>query len=841
MKKSFWQEAQPHVLAIGIFLIVSIFFCMPALQGLVVNQHDMLGWKAGAQQSYEYAYQHGQFPLWTNSMFGGMPGYQIAMPAPQILTLSIFKKICALWLPEPISYFFVACWCFYLLCMVLRLNPWIGIAGALAYSFSTYDPIIIAVGHVTKMEAIAYAPGLIAGLLLIFRKKYLTGAALLMFFMGLQTSTNHLQVIYYTGITAGIISVGYIINSIREKALVPAIKSAAVALAAVVIGFLTYAVYMLPTYDYAKETMRGGGSELTLNKDKANTTRGGLDKDYAFGYSVGIPETLTLTVPNIYGGGSDGRQFSGDAAFVQKLSEMGVPEESALQMANAYGYWGPQGPTAGPVYLGAVICFLFILSLFFTDGWLKWSLLAATLVSILLAWGKNFSALNYFLFDHLPFYNKFRAPSMSLVIAQFTFPLLGAIALDNIVKAGYKTEEVWKKFKQGLYVTGGLALVLVLFYFSQDFSGHNDAALRQNFSSQMLSSMSRGGQPTASMQEQASQVASELMAALRSDRKHIYGIDLLRSLILIGLAALLIYAFIKDKLKTNVVVLGLLLLSSFDLLAVGRRYLNDNNFVTKDDFESFFIPTAADQKIMADSSYFRVFDQSSGSPFMDASGARASYFHNSVGGYHAAKLALYQDLIDNQLSKGNMSVFNMLNTKYFIQQNPNTGQPDALLNTQAYGPCWLVSNLHFVKNADEEMLALDSINLRDTAVIQQQFAAVAGPQPQRDSTASIRFVANYNDSIRYQFSAAHPQFAVFSEIYYSRGWNAYIDGKKADYCKVDYLLRGLAIPAGDHEIEFRFEPASYKAGSIITQISSALTYLLLLAAAFVGWKRKQLV
>ncbi|HEU4606757.1 MAG TPA: hypothetical protein VFS31_01525, partial [Chitinophagaceae bacterium] len=209
MKKSFWQEAQPHVLAIGIFLIVSIFFCMPALQGLVVNQHDMLGWKAGAQQSYEYAYQHGQFPLWTNSMFGGMPGYQIAMPAPQVLTLSIFKKICALWLPEPISYFFVACWCFYLLCMVLRLNPWIGIAGALAYSFSTYDPIIIAVGHVTKMEAIAYAPGLIAGLLLIFRKKYLTGAALLMFFMGLQTSTNHLQVIYYTGITAGIISVGY--------------------------------------------------------------------------------------------------------------------------------------------------------------------------------------------------------------------------------------------------------------------------------------------------------------------------------------------------------------------------------------------------------------------------------------------------------------------------------------------------------------------------------------------------------------------------------------------------------------------------------------------------------
>jgi Bacterial membrane protein YfhO len=835
MKKINFKKILPHFIAIAIFLIIAVAYCKPALEGKVVYQPDVQGWRGMSQQSLEYKDKYGYYPLWTNSMFSGMPAYQIDLDGRSRIQVGYADPILTLGLPKPVSFFFLACICFYFFCIVAGANPWVGMMGAIAYAYSTFDPIIISVGHNTQMASIGYMPAVLAGLLLLFQKKYWAGFAVTALFSALLIGQSHIQIVYYTLIIAAFLTIAYLIKAYRQNNFLPALSAAGMGLAAAILGLACSAVIMMPTYEYAKESMRGGKSELTVGKDSRNKTKGGLDKDYAFKFSVGIPETFTLIVPGIYGGGSIGKHYDASSKFVQKLSEAGVPEDNAIQMANSNSYWGDQHGTAGPVYLGAVVIFLFIFGIVYLKSWHKWWLLGAGIFGIMLAWGNNFQAFNYFLFDHLPFYNKFRAPSMSLVIPQLCFPFLGVLAVTKLLNEANMTE-VWKRLKLATIITAGVLLLLVAFYFSASFTSSTDKDLKEQFRQSMLQQVPPGQQPPAQLVQQSDEMSRQLITSLHTDRRDLMGGDLLRNIILIACAVVLLGFFVKRKIKPVILIAALFILSSFDLLNVGKRYLNNESFVEDTDFESAFNPTEADQQILQDPDHanFRVFNNSLDS-YNDAS---TSYHHNSIGGYHPAKLGLYQDIIENQLSKGNIQVFNMLNTKYFINPNPKTGKPMAQPNPGAFGNCWLVKGIKWVNNANEEMKALDSTDLKDTAVIEKSFASVAKALPQPDSSASIKLVQNLNDKIDYTFNSATPQFAVFSEIYYPFGWNAYVDGKKTDYAKVNYVLRGMNLPAGKHEIEFRFEPSSFTTGRMIS-IWSNLIVMITIVVALIFYLRKK--
>ncbi len=835
MNSSLLKKALPHLIAVGVFLMVAILYCKPALDGKVAAQSDVQNWKAMAQQSAEFKEKYGHFPLWTESAFSGMPTYTIDMDATSKISTGYLSYLVTLGLPKPINYLFLVCICFYILTQVLRINPYIGILSSLAYGYATFNPVIIAVGHDTQMLAIAYAPAVIASVLLIYQRKYLLGAALLAIFFGFQVSTQHLQIIYYTVIIIAFISIAFLIYNWQQKQLKDTFISFAVAAIAALVGFGTYAISILPLQEYAKETKRGGKSELTLNSNDKNKTKGGLDKDYAFQWSYGIGETFTLVVPSIYGGGNEGRLITGNSKFADKATEIGMPEDYALQNANNLAYWGAQPNTAGPVYLGAVICFLFIFGLIYVKSWHKWWIIPAAILGIMLAWGKNFSSFNYFLFDHFPFYNKFRAPTQALFFPQLVFPLLAALGLTQLLNSTESRELIWKKFEKAVYAALGLLIILAVFYFSADFKSPKDTQIRDSFANQILQTSARGKQPTAEMQQQALSVSNGLMKGIQDDRQSLFGADLIRTVLLMAAAIVLMGLYLKNKIKPVVLIAGLFVISSFDLLAEGRIYLNEDNFVEPADFESAFSPTPADLQISKDpDKNFRVLDQSTDW----YQNSHASYHHNSLGGYSPAKLGLYQDIMDSQLLKGNSMVYNMLNTKYIIRRNPATGQEQAQLNSAAFGTCWLVKAIHFVKDGNEEMKALDSINVKDTAIVQEKFQNIIKSMPVPDSSASITLIENLNDKITYKFSGKTNQFAVFSEVYYDKGWNAYLDGNKTDYCRVDYILRGMPVPAGDHTIEFRFEPAVYKLGNTLSVWSSIVAYLLLIAAIAVAWKNK---
>lgn len=827
MNPTFRKKALPHLIAVLIFLVVAVIYCQPALQGKVLNQNDTRGWRGMAQQSYEYKELHGHFPYWTNSMFGGMPGYQIAFETPNKISIGFLHNyIFTLGLPIPIGFFFLASVMMYFLLMVLRVNPWIGVMGAICYAYSTYDPVIIAVGHNTKMICIGYAPAVIASLLMIFQRKYVLGGVLTALFAAMIVWQNHVQITFYTLITALCIGIAFGVYCFREKMMRHFIVSAALAAIAGAIALGVNTINIWPMNEYAKETMRGGRSELKDPTSTSNKSTGGLDKDYAFMWSYGIPETLTFLVPDVYGGSNGGSSLkSGSSKFAEKVTEVGMGEEQGLSLANGYAYWGPQPNTSGPVYLGAIICFLFVMGMVYVKHWIKWGIFAACLLGVMLSWGSHFEAFNYFLFDHLPLYNKFRAPTMALVIPQLGFVMLAALALEQIVFSGMKSDEAWKKFKLGSYITGGFFAILILMYFSTDYAAPKDAGLKQNFV-QSMTQGAQGQKPAPEALQRADQMASGFMAALREDRQSLFGKDLFRSIFLVGLAALVIGLFIKNRLKPVYAMVAICILASGDLLAVGKRYLSNDNFVEPTDFESYFIPNAADIQIKADpDKNFRVFDQTAGSPFEDA---RASYHHNSIGGYSPAKLALFQDLIQRQLSTGNMEVYNMLNTRYFITQNPANGQPVAQRNPNALGNAWFVKGIRFANDAESEMNALTTLPVKDSAVIDKRFQSQITTLPQADSASLIRLTENLNDKLTYESVSSKPGFAVFSEIYYPHGWDAYIDGQKTNFVRVNYLLRGMQIPAGNHKIEFRFEPRSVILGDKITMWLSILLYVVLI-------------
>jgi hypothetical protein len=826
MKKFNWKPLLPHLLAIGVFLVVSVIYCLPALKGMMVNMHDLLGAKGMAQQSWEFKDKYGYIPNWTNSMFGGMPGYQILFEQTSKITLLYFHYIFTLGLPEPANFFFLACVGFYILCVSLNIKPWIGTLASLGYAYASYSAVIVTVGHVTKFAAMGYAPAVIAGLLLLTQRKYILGFMATVLFATLQVYQNHLQITYYTLLIAICLGAGFLVTCIKEKDFKHLFSTLGLAMVAGAIALGSFAVMILPTNEYTKESMRGGRSELTPKKGKSNTTKNGLDKDYAFTWSYGIDETLTLVLPAFKGGSSGSGELGGENSHVVKAMQDNSLPQDAINYFYQYmsAYWGPQtSGTSGTVYLGAITCMLFIIGLFVVKWADKGWIIAASIIGIILAWGSHFPAVNYFLFDHLPLYNKFRAPTMSLVIPQLTFPLLGALALQILFYSKYDLAAMKEKLKWSGIAVVALVAVLAFVYIGGSFKSPNDAQLKEG----IANALSQGGS-----KEQAATISNAIMSGLTADRKGLYGSDLLRVIFFMALAGGVIWFTINKKIKPEIALIVLTAATFVDLITVDLRYLKSDNYVDKDEFIAPFLPNAADLQIKKDTSYYRVFDQTT-DPW---NSSRCAYNHNSIGGYHPAKLALFQDLIENQLGKGNMEAFNMLNTKYFIVQGQgNNAAPVAQQNPSAYGNAWLVKSIKEVANADEEMKALDSVN-KSVAIIDKREASKIMAQPQYDSTASITFIQNLNDYLKYESNAATNQFAIFSEIYYPYGWIATVDGKETPIVRTNYLLRGINIPAGKHTIEFNFKPHSVALGNLLGFILGIVGYIVLLGGGFLLWR-----
>ncbi|MBL0883156.1 MAG: YfhO family protein [Chitinophagaceae bacterium] len=821
MKQFQWKSLLPHAIAVGIFLLVAIIFCKPALEGKVIDQSDVSHWKGMAQDLFDYKETHGHYPLWNNNLFGGMPAYQIAMEAANPITPIYFHQLFMLFMGKPIGFFFLLCISLYFLSQVIGAKPWIGILGGIAYAYATYDPIIIAVGHDTKMQAMGYMPALLGALWLIYKKQYWWGAALTALFSFLLIAMNHLQVTYYFLFVAGFMTIGFMIQWIKEKDYRHMGIALALALSMGALGVGPNIVSLATTSDYAKATMRGGS--IKLDSTGQSTKSKGLDIDYAFYYgSYGIAETYTFLVPGIYGGSSNG-ELDANSHFAKRAIEKGIPEDQATQFAGAMPtYWGPQPMTAGPVYLGAVICFLFIFGLVYLKTWHRWWILSVCVLAMIMSWGSHLMAFNSFLFNNLPLYNKFRAPSIILILPQLLFPLLAMMALQQFLFEEKNKATALAALKKTVYVTGGIILGAILLYLTFDYIGKDDQI--KNYLTQSL-----GGN-----QEEA----NGFYNALKDDRRSLFGSDLLRSILFIAITAGLLWLFIKDKLKTSYVLLAIVALSSIDLFTVGKRYLNEKDYRDAEVVnESQFAATPIDQEILKDTTQARVLNLTV-DPYTDAFTA---YHHRSVGGYHPAKLSIYNDLINFQLNKQpmNMSVLNMLNTKYFIVPNQQTGQPELQVNPSALGHAWFVKGIRYEKDAAAVMKAMDQFSPSDTAIVESVAKKDIPVEPVADSTASIVQVLNDNDLIRYRSTSSSNQFAVFSEIFYDRGWTATIDGKEVPIVKVNYVLRGLSVPAGNHEIVFEFKPASYYNSTKIAVITSAPIWILLILASFFSLRRKR--
>ncbi len=849
MKKFNWKPLLPHIVAVLTFLILSVIYCKPALEGKVLEQHDVVQWKAMAQQSFKYKEKTGHFPLWTNSMFSGMPAYQIAMGSkdPAVVSVYYINQLLTFGLPKPAYYLFLCCLGLYFFAVVLGVNPWLSIVGGIAYGYCSYDPIIMTAGHDTKLLSIAYAPAVLASLLLIFKRNYWWGGiALIISATGLFCQ-SHQQIAYYTLLMGLIMFIPFLIDTIKEKDFKHLFISIALALVCSTVSLLQVANSYFPTYEYSKETMRGGGSGLTLGStDKKNKTEGGLDKDYAFKWSYGIGETMTLIVPNAYGGGSS--TSLGDDSKISNLLQNSpdIPQGAIQQLYQAASaYWGDQPGTSGPVYLGSFICLLGIAGFALSKNKNKWWLLAITIFGIVLAWGKNFEGINYFLFDHLPFYKKFRAPSMSLVMPQFSVSLMAILFAGEFMDTVKEGKEAQAKLlKNFLIVAGATAGVLIAFYLFASYSNANTLALKKS-----LENAFKGNDA----------FVKSYMNAWTEDRKALYFKDMLRSLGIIAAAVGALFAYSKGFIKQPIVIAAFILLTVIDLLPIGKRYFTEESFVDAESYDNAYQKYNADLQLDKDTSFYRVlnlaafngngFSPDAGNSFNDAI---PSYHHNTIGGYNPAKMSIYNDLIEFQIykniqawgsnsgAKDSFPVLNMLNMKYVIvpdQKDPK--QTMAIPNPFAMGNCWLVKEVKFVKDADEEMLSLNHFNPATTAFANESFKQIVGNQPTFDSTASIKFIQNDNDYAKYESNAASNQFAVFSEIYYSAGWNAYLDGKKADYCKVNYVLRGMPIPAGKHTIEFKFEPYLVNLGEQLTKYSTYLAVLLVLLFGFFEWKKRK--
>ncbi|MDY0077352.1 MAG: hypothetical protein RBR87_08760 [Bacteroidales bacterium] len=805
------------VTAILSFIVISFAYFNPLLEGKRLEQHDITMFKGMSKEIMDFRERTGKEALWTNSMFGGMPAWQISVVYSNNL-IRYVKKVIQLWMPYPANAVFVYMLGFFVLLLVLGINPWLSMAGAIAFAFSSYFFIILGAGHTSKAYAIGYMAPVLAGIILAYKGKYIWGALLAAVALALEIEAGHLQITYYLLLIIIILAIVQLADAIRFKTLPHFFKASAFLLVGAVLAVLTHSTNLYATYDYGKDTMRG---TPVLSKDVADQTQG-LDRSYITHWSYGIGETWSLLIPNAKGGGT--AALANHPALGQ--ADRGLRQ--ALSQQNAY--WGDQPGTSGPVYAGAIVVFLFVLGLFFVSGKYKWILLAATVLSILLSWGKNFMPFTDFFLDFIPGYDKFRAVSMTLVIAELTIPILGFMALFSI----FKNPELLKKNRKYYFIayglTGGLTLIFYLM-----------PTLFFNFFSQFeLEQFNRIRETNAS---DAAQIDA-FMAQLELVRVHIFKADAMRSFIFITLAAAVLYIYGQGKLKQHWLVVAFTMLILIDMVPVAQRYLNNNNFVSKRKVEKPFQLTKADQEILKDSDpNYRVLDITK-NIFNDAS---TSYFHHSIGGYHGAKLQRYQDVIDHylqaeiqavlksfennptldaidqNLAKQNM--LNMLNTKYIIY-SPNL---TPITNYRALGDAWTVSDITWIDTPKEEIDALENIEPAKTAVVSREFQDLLQSFSGGDARAAIQLNEYEPNKLVYDFKSNADELVVFSEIWTPKGWNLYLNGEKHPLFRANYLLRAALIPAGDHKLEMRYEPAVWAVGETISLISSLFLILLALA------------
>lgn len=797
-----FKKIIPHIIALVVFIAISLVYFSPVLQNKTLHQHDVSMFKGASKEIQDFRDNTGKETLWTNSMFGGMPAYLISTTYPYNFFKTIHKYM-GIGLTPPANMLFLLLLGFYILLLSFKIDPYLGIAGAIAFALSSYFLIVIGAGHNTKVVAIAYMSPLIGGIVMAYRRKMLLGALIFAFFFALQLTVNHLQITYYTFLTILIYGFIELYFAFKQKYIKKFLKVTGVLIIAAILAIGSNITNLYLTYDYGKDSIRG---KTELTSEKQNRTSG-LDKDYATAWSYGIAETFTLLVPNLEGGASGGELPKSSKTY--KLIKNGYGAAYANQAIKQMPtYWGDQPMTSGPVYVGAIIFFLFILGLIIVKGPIKWWLLFATILSITLAWGKNFMPLTDFFLDYFPGYNKFRAVSMILVIAEFTMPLLGVLALKKIISNELEKKELFKALKISLGIVGGLLLIFAIV-----------PSMFFNFSA-------------PSDQQYLAQGAKDFINAIRSDRETLLQKDAFRSLVFVILSVISILAYYYKKINKNTVYIIFALLFIIDLWPIDKRYLNNDDFISKRKEKEAFTPTQADLQIMQDKSPdYRVFNATV-STFNDAS---TSYFHKSIGGYHGAKLRRYQELIDHQISKQNMAVLNMLNTKYFIIPTKKQG-PVVQMNPNALGNAWFVKDVKYVNNADEEIDALTNFNPAELAVVDVRFKNELNGFKQGDNSGTIKLDKYEPNDLIYSSSAGGNRLAVFSEIYYAKGWNAYIDGKLTPHLRVNYVLRALMIPKGEHKIEFKFEPTAYDTGNTLELISSILLLLVILGILFLEFK-----
>jgi hypothetical protein len=818
MNHPFLKPLLPHLAVIVGFLLLSIVYNAPMMQGKRLQQNDVIQSKGAAQELAKYRKETGKIALWSNSMFSGMPAFMVSIDYPMSFTTKIGRWI-AYAVPEPANMIFLYLTGFYILAIVLGFNLWTASLGAIAYGFASYNMMNIEAGHGSKVLALAFAPPFMAGVVLAYRGKYLVGSALAGLFAGVELYANHVQITYYILMALGLYGIFEFIRVIIQKESLAKffIATACLALAgALAVG--SHASRLLTTYEYTAETIRGK-SELITNKQ---STSGALDRDYAFGWSYGIGETFTLLVPNFYGGGlGSGAELGKNAATPKLLEENGIDPKYAR---NFPFYWGAQPFTSGPAYLGAIICFLFVFGLIASKNPIKWWFLAVTILFTMIAWGKNFAGLNYFLFDYFPLFNKFRAHTMTLSAVQLFVACMALLGLQELFKADLDKKALLKKLQISAGTVGGLCLVIaILGGVFQDYRATGKTEIAEAGGKTRLVSNDEAFKQNLVQGLQGNEdLAKRILRAIEDDRASMQSSDAWRSFIFIALATGVLWAFLAWGLPLTYAMGGLILLTLIDLWAVDRRYLNDDNFVKKSQYEAVFEPTEADRQLLQDKSRFRVANFTVDT-FNDAT---TSYNHASVGGYHAAKLRRYQELISAYLGRNNMAVYNMLNTKYFLTGDEQ-GAITAQKNPEACGVTWFVQEYKTVANADAELKSLEKFNPKKTAFVDKRFASqLKDLKIQPDSSATIRLTSAIPDELTYESNAKTPQLAIFSEIYYVQegkiAWQAYIDGKPVPHLRADYVLRGLVVPAGKHKIEFKFSSPTYQRGETIALVCSIL-------------------
>ena len=787
-----------HLVSLLVFIIAALLYFHPVLKGEKLSQSDITQHIGMAKEVNDYRLATGLEPYWAESAFSGMPTYQIGTYFPHDY-LSYLDRLIR-FLPRPADYLFLYFLGFYIMLLAFKVDWKLAIMGSLAFGFSTYLMIIFGAGHNAKAHAIAYMPLVLAGVIYVFKKKYLTGFTLTAVATALEIKANHPQMTYYLLYAIFILAIIEFIEAIKKKQITQFASQSLIIITAMLLAVGVNSTRLMATKEYSDFSTRGN-TELTINSDGTpKEVSSGLSKDYITQFSYGISETFNLLVPRYMGGGTVERLDKNSNTY-KHVSSIASPKQAEGFTKQVYTYWGDQLIVEAPAYVGAVIIFLFFLGLFLVKGKLKYWLVASTVFSIVMSWGRNFEFLTNFFIDYVPLYNKFRAVSSFQVIAELCIPLLGILAVKEFIFTEISKKEKLEAIKKAFYVTSGLILIGLFYAISfSTFEGLRDANYSQY---------------------------EGLLDAVISDRKSLLYNDSFRSLVLISVSFSILWLFLKQQINKIKVIIVFTLLILFDLVQVNLRYVNEDDFKQARKIDKPFTASNADLQILKDKTHYRVANFS-GDPFQDG---RTSYFHKSIGGYHAAKMGRYQDLIEFQLGKQNMQIFNMLNVKYFIIPDDN-GKEEAQQNPNANGNAWFVNEIKYVQTANEEIKALDSLNTKKIAILKDlnSYGFEDSKKYNIDSLATIKLTKYSLNALSYESFSNQNEFAVFSEIYYKDGWNAYIDGELKPHLNVNYVLRGLEIPAGNHHIEFKFEPKVIQTGSTISLMSYVLLFLIPL-----GW------